>query len=1101
MNPSPLRARRQRRVVVAAATLAAAAVTASTLGAVAPAYAAPTGPGSSPAGVAADPSEVGAPDKGYGPADTQRLADAEEAGQERVSLLVAAGEGESDTALAALADLGGRLEARDESVDYLRVSVPLENAEDVPRLGSVKAVDVDGLVELDDPRPIGQGQEDPQPQKAPNKRTPVANPYMPTQDTGAAQFAKGARDGRGVTVAILDSGVDMDHPALRTTSQGQRKVIDWYNANSPTSGDGTWLRMSSATYTGEFTAAGGTWTAPASGGPYSFAVLNEGAQDLGQAGSDFGADLDRDGVLRENIGVIQDTTTKEVLVDLDGDRDFTDSKRLIDYKVKKDVGFFGVDDEQTAIRERMAFVVQTDRSQYGSGIPWVGIGISGSHGSHVAGIATGHALFGGAMNGAAPGAKVMAIKACLASTSCTSSGLVDGVLYAARNGADVVNISIGGLPALNDGDNARAELYNRVIDEYDMQLVISAGNSGAGLNTVGDPSVASNALSVASSITDDTWLSNYGAEVTAPEDLHQFSSRGPREDGGFKPQVSAPGSAISTTPPWQPGGPVAGTYALPPGYSQFNGTSMAAPQTTGAAALLIGAYKRLNDGERPSAEDLRTAIMSSARFMPAADAAEQGTGVVDVPAAWQLLKAGIDTESIETRVQVNTVLADQLGEPGVGVGIHDREGVSGSYTRTYSVTRTEGRPGTHPFTLSWVGNDGTFTAPSSVDLPLGQAVDVPVRITPKGKGAHSAVLRMDSPDTTGVDGQTMNVVVNPNVAGEGNGFSVRKRGTVGRNETKSMFVRVPEGATALRVDMTGGGEAAGAGQIRFNRIGPDGLPIDPAGSLACYTPVVTPGGSCATGDPDSRTTLNPTPGVWEVVVDARRTSDTNAARFTVEATVLGAVVTPDPDVVEQAVVGEPVERSYEITNQFAAFEGRARGGALSSAFIDRPTIADLAQNEQEIEVPADATSLSVQIGNPSDAGSDLDLILYYCPADGDCVERASSAGGTSEEAVRVANPQAGTWVALVDGYSVPAGTTEYDYRDVIAAPGYGSLVLDDTDKQRATGETWTVEGVLTAESDPGEGRSLLGEVAVVDTEGERVGSGQVLVEEVVPAQG
>ncbi|MCH1868248.1 S8 family serine peptidase [Nocardioides sp. CFH 31398] len=1085
------------------ATLAAAAVTATTLGSVAPAYAAPGGSGGAaggPAGVVADPAEVGTPDKTFGPVDQQRLAAAEEAGERRVSLLVAAGEGESDAALADLADLGGRVEARDESVDYLRVSVPIEAAEEVPRLGTVKAVDVDGVVELDDPRPVGRGQEDPKPQPAPDADTPRVNPYMPTQDTGAAQFARGARDGRGVTVAILDSGVDMDHPALRSTSQGQRKVVDWYNANSPTSGDGTWLRMSSTTVTGEFTTGGQTWTAPSSGGPYSFAVLNEGAQDLGQAGSDFGADLDRDGVLRENIGVLQDTTTKEVLVDLDGDRDFTDSKRMIDYKVKKDVGFFGVDDEQTAIRERMAFVVQTDRSQYGSGIPWVGIGISGSHGTHVAGIATGHSLFGGAMDGAAPGAKVMAIKACLASTSCTSSGLVDGVLYAARNGADVVNISIGGLPALNDGDNARAELYNRVIDEYDMQLVISAGNSGAGLNTVGDPSVSSNALSVASSITDDTWLSNYGAEVTAAEDLHQFSSRGPREDGGFKPQLAAPGSAISTTPPWQPGGPVAGTYALPPGYSQFNGTSMAAPQTTGAVALLIGAYKRLNDGERPSAEALRTALMSGARFMPEADAAEQGTGVVDVAAAWQLLKAGVDSETIDTRVQVNTVLADQLAEPGVGVGIHDREGVTGSYTRTYSVTRTEGRPGTHPFAISWVGNDGTFSSPSSVDLPLGQAVDVPVRITPKGRGAHSAVMRLDSPDTTGVDGQTMNVVVNPNVAGEGNGFTVRKRGTVGRNETKSLFVRVPEGATALRVDLAGGGEAAGAGQIRFSRFSPDGLPVDPAGSLSCYTPVVTPGGSCATGEPTSRTTLNPTPGVWEVVVDGRRTSDTNTARYTVEATVLGAVVSPDPDVVEQAVVGEPVARSYEITNQFAAFEGRATGGALSSAFIDRPTIADLAQTEQEIEVPTGATSLSVQIGNPSDAGSDLDLFLYFCATEDNCVLRAQSAGGTSEEAVRVANPQAGTWIAEVDGYAVPSGTTEYDYRDVVAAPGYGTLTLDDTDAQRATGETWTVTGELTAESDPGEGRSLLGEVAVVDTDGDRVGSGQVLVEEVVGAQ-
>ena len=80
-----------------------------------------------------------------------------------------------------------------------------------------------------------------------------------------------------------------------------------------------------------------------------------------------------------------------------------------------------------------------------------------------------------------------------------------------------------------------------------------------------------------------------------------FSSGGPREDGGFKPNITAPGSAISTTPTWLPGGPVpeAG-YPLPPGYAMLNGTSMASPQTTGAMALLISAAKQeRRRGTRP----------------------------------------------------------------------------------------------------------------------------------------------------------------------------------------------------------------------------------------------------------------------------------------------------------------------------------------------------------------------------------------------------------------------------------------------------------------------------------------------------------------------
>ena len=78
---------------------------------------------------------------------------------------------------------------------------------------------------------------------------------------------------------------------------------------------------------------------------------------------------------------------------------------------------------------------------------------------------------------------------------------------------DVVNMSIGGLPALNDGNNARAQLYDRLINDYGVQMFISAGNSGPGVNTIGDPSVATNVVSVAASVSKDTWLANYGSVV------------------------------------------------------------------------------------------------------------------------------------------------------------------------------------------------------------------------------------------------------------------------------------------------------------------------------------------------------------------------------------------------------------------------------------------------------------------------------------------------------------------------------------------------------------------------------------------------------------
>ena len=195
-------------------------------------------------------------------------------------------------------------------------------------------------------------------------------------------------------------------------------------------------------------------------------------------------------------------------------------------------------------------------------------------------------------------------------------------------------------------------------------MFISAGNSGSGMNTVGDPSVCGKVMSVGSYITKDSWQKNYGSDSAFVDNLHGFSSRGPREDGDFKPSFVAPGSAISTTPLWQPGGPVGGTYALPPGYSMLNGTSMASPQAAGAAALLISAAKQQNVQKQP--DQLRQALTSSARLLDTSRIGvyEQGNGLINVGAAWNLLKTNIKTVDISSSVPVNTLLTRLPGDAG-----------------------------------------------------------------------------------------------------------------------------------------------------------------------------------------------------------------------------------------------------------------------------------------------------------------------------------------------------------------------------------------------------------------------------------------------------
>src|SRR3712207_6486339 len=132
--------------------------------------------------------------------------------------------------------------------------------------------------------------------------------------------------------------------------------------------------------------------------------------------------------------------------------------------------------DATPVRDELPFVVEyredvdlTPRgpAYAGQKADFVNIGIvQAQHGSHVAGITAANDMLGNAnFDGAAPGAKLVSARACNWGGGCTAAALTTGMMDLVVNRrVDVVNMSIGGLPALNDGNNARARLYNDLFD-------------------------------------------------------------------------------------------------------------------------------------------------------------------------------------------------------------------------------------------------------------------------------------------------------------------------------------------------------------------------------------------------------------------------------------------------------------------------------------------------------------------------------------------------------------------------------------------------------------------------------------------------------------
>ncbi|MFF8408894.1 S8 family serine peptidase [Streptomyces omiyaensis] len=1029
--------------------------------------------------------------------DRTLLQEAESRKTGTVTVLLATAEGRTEELRAAVEKAGGHLGKADDRLGYVRATVPTAKVEELAGLDTVRAVDLNETFALPDPSPVTAadrkaGETGTAP--APGKNTPAGNPYLPTAETGAVDFTDRhpTWDGRGITVGILDTGVDLAHPALRTTTTGERKLADWVTATDPVlDGDPTWLEMRFKVTGPSFTNGGVKWTAPE--GAYQFQLFRESIT----YGSELAGDVNRDGDYDDDFGVLYRKSDHTIWVDTDLDHSFEEDETVAPYAENGATATFGTDDPTTAVAESMPFTVEhrddVDLSprggtSTGKTADFVSVGIvSGAHGTHVAGITAGHGLFGGRMDGAAPGARIVSERVCLFRGGCTSYALAEGMIDVVVNkGADVVNLSVGGLPALNDGQNVRSVLYNRLIDRYGVQIFVSAGNDGPGMNTVGDPSVAGQVVSVGASVSRATWWADYGSRVETPEALFPFSARGPREDGGMKPTLVAPGAAVSAIPTWLPGSPVpqAG-YELPPGYAMFNGTSMASPQAVGAAALLLSAAAATGRDITPAA--LRTALTSSADYLDGEPAYAQGAGRISVPQAWRLLERGPEPAAYGVKAPVCAALSGLLTTPGTGEGVYDRcaeqdGGQEAGRPKTYDIelTRTEGGSGVTR--LSWLGDDGVFTAPALVRLKQGEPTTVTVRAAPRHTGAHSAVLRVDDLGTPGVDRMVLVTVVAADRP-KAPGHTAVMAGDVIRNRTRSLFVAVPQGAAAIRVDLT---RIAEGSQTRFLAVDPQGKPAEDTAASRCYTHH----SDVEECDPASRVFETPMAGVWEFQVESRRTSPLLDNPFRLTATVQGATLDPRSATIDEAALHTPVERTFTAVNAFAPVKARPVGGPLGAVSHARPTVADQQLTGKQITVPRDATRFEVALGNPSDPKADLDLFLVHQSG----TLAGSSTNGGSEERITVKDPAPGYYLLYIAGTAVPSGSTAFDVQDTMFSESLGAVTVDDTEPvDLASGAALTVRGRLTADVRPPAGRQLVGRFSLATDRGTTLGSTDVLI--------
>lgn len=159
-----------------------------------------------------------------------------------------------------------------------------------------------------------------------------------------------------------------------------------------------------------------------------------------------------------------------------------------------------------------------------------------------------------------------------------------------------------------------------------ITLVFSAGNSGPGALSLTRPKTAKNVIATGNTENVRPELGNTGADNM--DDLRSSSSRGPAADGRVKPDIMAPGTVITGSRAGSCGS-VSSCFDANHAYS--TGTSHAAPQIAGAAALFTQFWKNGNGDVNPSPALIKAAIINTAQEM---NGTSTGTAIPNGNEGW-----------------------------------------------------------------------------------------------------------------------------------------------------------------------------------------------------------------------------------------------------------------------------------------------------------------------------------------------------------------------------------------------------------------------------------------------------------------------------------
>lgn len=369
-------------------------------------------------------------------------------------------------------------------------------------------------------------------------------------------------------------------------------------------------------------------------------------------------------------------------------------------------------------------------------------GASGGHGHLNASIIAGSTPFG-ALDplgynyglGVAPKANIINIPFLKTGNTTGDAQAVDDALTTLGPNGVRASISNNSWGAGTNGNSyeSLAAIYDGLVRDGSLgssidpfSIIFSAGNSGPGALSLTRPKVSKNTIVVANSENIRTEFTGTGADNM--DDLRSSSSRGLAADGRIKPDITAPGTVIAGS---RAGTCGSVTSCFDANHAWSTGTSHAAPQVAGAAALFTNYWRGIHMGATPPPSLIKAAIINSAQEM---NGFETGAAIPNGNEGW-----GRMNMKIMMGLGAGTILLPEthvFQSPGASVG---------SVYRVADVTK--------PIRISLVWTD----PPAAVDPALVNNLDLTVTVN---GNVYRGNVFSGGLSTTGGTGDAINNVEN-----------------------------------------------------------------------------------------------------------------------------------------------------------------------------------------------------------------------------------------------------------------------------------------------------------------------------------------------------